>query len=116
VQVIHLDGEGRFFLTENLSVQGNLGYGDLDSDFGGTDYWTGGIGAEWLIPGAAVSINGGWQHLDADGFEVDSLGVGVRWNFGGGSLLERNRSGASLRRVTPTAVELEFVGGGYVPR
>lgn len=116
VQVIHLDGEGRFFLTENLSVQANLGYGDLDSDFGGTDYWTGGIGAEWLIPGTAISINGGWQHLDVDGFEADSLGVGVRWNFGGGSLLERNRSGASLRRVTPTAVELEFVGGGYVPR
>lgn len=117
VRVIHLDGEGRFFLTENFSVQANLGYGDLDTDFGGsTDYWTGGLGAEWLIPGTPFSINGGWQRIEVDGFDADTLGVGVRWHFGGGSLLERSRSGASLRRVALTAVELEVGGGGYAPR
>jgi hypothetical protein len=118
VQVLHLDGEGRFFLSENFSLQGNLGYGDIDSDFGGSDYWTGGLGAEYQLSGAPISINGGWQHVDFDGGETDTLGLGVRWNFGGGSLIERSRTGASLQRNTPTAAELEVAGGNtsFTPR
>jgi hypothetical protein len=53
--------------------------------------------------------------MEFDGGDVDQLGIGARWNFGGGTLLERNRSGASLARVTPTLFELE-TGGQPAPR
>jgi hypothetical protein len=116
VRVIHLDGEARHFVNENFSIQGNLGYGDIEaSGGGGDDYWSGGIGAEMQFTGAPISINGGWQRIDFDGGESDQIGIGARWNFGGGSLMNRNRSGASLSRVTPTVIELEL-GGGVAPR
>lgn len=116
IRVIHLDGQARHFLSPNFSIQGNLGYGDVEFDGGGsTDYWSGGIGAEVQFTGAPISIYGGWQHFDFDGGEADALGIGARWNFGGHTLLDRSRSGAGYQRVTPTFLELEF-GGGTAPR
>jgi hypothetical protein len=118
VHVIHIDGEGRHFVNDNFSFQGNLGYGDVDGSGGGSvNYWTGGIGAEWQFASAPISLYGGWQHVDIDGGgEADTLGLGARWNFGGGSLLDRNRSGAGFTRVTPTVFELELGGSGVTPR
>jgi hypothetical protein len=116
IRVIHLDGQARHFLSPNFSFQGNLGYGDIDaSGGGGSDYWSGGLGAEFQFTGAPISIHGGWQHYDFDGGELDAVGIGARWLFGGGTLLDRSRSGASFSRVTPTLFELE-VGGGVAPR
>ena len=42
-----IDGEARFFATDNFSLQGNLGWGNLDSDFGSGNFWSYGVGAEW---------------------------------------------------------------------
>lgn len=118
ISITHLDGEGRFFLTENISVQANLGYGNIDNDFGGDDYWTAGVGAEWQITGSNVSLNGGWQRVEFANGSTDTLGAGIRFHLDGGSLMDRSRSGASLTRATPTAFELEAGGGnaGFVPR
>lgn len=116
VRVIHLDGQARHFLTSNFSLQGNLGYGDVEFDGSGSvDYWSGGIGGEFQFTGVPISIHAGWQHYDLDGGEFDTLGIGARWNFGGATLLDRSRSGASYQRVTPTFIELE-IGGGVAPR
>lgn len=116
IEVIHIDGEVRHFVNDNFSIQGNLGFGGIEFSGGGEDdYWSGGLGAEWQFLGAPFSIYGGWQHVDFDSGEADRLGIGARWNFGGGSLLDRNRSGASFERITPTLFELE-VGGGIAPR
>ena len=95
-----LDGEARYFVTDNFSLQGNLGYFEASADGGGdldgTNY---GVGAEWQLTGAPISIYGGWQQVDIDGNDSSSLGIGARWNFGG-TLFERNRSGAGLSRPT----------------
>jgi hypothetical protein len=119
ISILHLDGEARHFFSDNFSAQANLGFGNIDISGGGDgDFWSGGVGAEWQFTGAPISIYGGWQHVDFDGGDVDTLGAGVRWNFGGGTLLERNRSGASYRRAVPSFFEL-LVGGGnsnYTPR
>jgi hypothetical protein len=119
ISVIHVDGEARHFFSDNFSAQLNLGYGDVDVSGGsGTDFWSGGIGAEWQFTGAPISIYGGWQHIDLDGGDADTIGAGVRWNFGGGTLLEQNRSGASFRRAAPNFFEA-LIGGGntsYTPR
>ncbi len=113
VTVLHLDGEVRHFINDNFSVQANLGVGQSEaSGFSDTNYLTAGLGAEFQFAAAPVSIYGGWQHIDLDdgGGEADSLGLGVRWNFGGASLLDRSRTGAGLLRNTPHAIELDLGG------
>lgn len=115
VRVIHIDGQARHFLSSNFSIQGNLGYGDVEFDAGGSDdYWSGGIGGEFQFTGAPISIHAGWEHYDFAGGEADAVGIGARWNFGGGTLLDRSRSGASFQRATPTFLDLTL--GGVTPR
>lgn len=87
------------FFTDNFSAGANLGFGTVDDGIDEADVVSYGVGAEWQFASAPISIFGGWQHAEIDDFDADAdtLGVGVRWNFGG-SLFERNRSGASLAR------------------
>jgi hypothetical protein len=100
LEQLALDGEVRHFVSDNFSIQGNAAFGNIDASGGGdADFWGAGIGAEFQFASAPISIYGGWQHFDLDGGpESDSIGAGVRWNFGGGSLFDRNRSGAGLSR------------------
>jgi hypothetical protein len=108
-----VDGEIRHFFADNFSIQGNAGYADVEDL--AVDASTFGVGAEWQFEGAPVSIHGGYQRSTTDLFgadDVDNFGVGVRLNWGG-SLLERNRSGAGLAR--PLSL-LERAFGGLAPR
>lgn len=110
---LNLDGEGRYFVTDDFALSGNLGYGDIDSD---SNYWSGGLGAEFGMGSLPVSVYAGWEHYDFDdGNDVDDLGIGIRWNFGGGTVKERSRTGASMQRNTRTLGDLEL-GGGFAPR
>jgi|CXWL01.1.fsa_nt_gi hypothetical protein len=94
-----LDLELRHFVSDNFSIQGNVGFGNVDGGGGSDADVSGyGIGAEAQLGSAPVSIYGGFQHAELDGGSgVDSIGIGARWNFGG-SLFDRNRSGAGLNR------------------
>lgn len=87
------------FFTDNLSLGGNAGFGNIDTAVGDADAVSYGVSAEWQLAAAPISIFGGWQHAEIDDIdsEADTLGVGVRYNFGG-TLLERDRTGASLSR------------------
>jgi hypothetical protein len=87
------------FATDNFSIGGNLGFGQLEGSGFDTDASTYGINAEYLFSSAPISVFGGWNHVtvDDDLLEADTLSVGIRYNWGG-NLLERNRSGASLAR------------------
>ncbi|HYD88770.1 MAG TPA: hypothetical protein VEA80_14945 [Vitreimonas sp.] len=82
------------FVTDNFSIGGNLGFGEFDA---GSDFIAYGLGGEYQFASFPVSLYGGWNTTDFDGFEVDALTLGVRYNFGG-SLFDRDRSGASLSR------------------
>ena len=98
VETIALDGEARHFFTDNFSGQFNAGFGNAEQLGVDVDFTTVGVGAEFQLASAPVSFYGGYQHIDVDGGgDNDSIGVGVRWNWGG-SLIERNRSGAGLNR------------------
>lgn len=87
------------FVTDNFSFGGGLGFGNVDVAGFDSNTMTYGIGAEYQFASAPISIYGGWNHAEIDDFDTqaDTLSVGVRYNWGG-SLLERNRSGASLAR------------------
>lgn len=82
------------FITDNFSIGGNVGAGEFDA---GSDFTSFGLGAEYQFASLPVSLYGGWSTTDYDGFETDGLTLGVRYNFGG-SLFDRDRSGASLTR------------------
>jgi hypothetical protein len=91
-----IDGEARFFGTDNFSFQGNLGYGNVDGSGSSGNYWTYGVGAEYQLDAAPISIYGGWQGVNIDGGgDLNSWSIGIRYNWGG-TLLQRNRSGAGL--------------------
>jgi hypothetical protein len=83
------------FVTDNFSVGGNVGFGEIDN--GGSDFTAFGVGGEYQFATFPVSLYGGWNTTDYDGFEVDALTLGVRYNFGG-TLFDRDRSGASQSR------------------
>ena len=87
------------FFTDNFSVGGSAGFGNIDTGAGDGDATTFGLNAEWQFASAPISIFGGWQHVEIDDIDsdADTLGVGVRYNWGG-SLIDRNRSGAGLAR------------------
>lgn len=87
------------FVTDNFSIGGNLGFGNIEVPGGDVDVTTWGLTSEYQFASAPISIFGGWQQTEIDDIdaEADTLSIGVRYNWGG-SLFERNRSGASLAR------------------
>ena len=90
-----LDLGATHFVTDNFSFGGTVGFGEI-SDL---DFVSFGVGAEYQFTGAPISVFGGYNTTDYDAFDADTLSVGVRWNFGG-SLFDRDRSGASQSRNT----------------
>jgi hypothetical protein len=94
-----LDLDVRHFLNDNFSIGANLGLANVDTSGGDADVTTVGIGGEYQFASVPVSVFAGFQHSEIDeiNLEVDSIGVGVRYNWGG-TLMNRNRSGAGLPR------------------
>ncbi|WP_395646067.1 hypothetical protein [Terricaulis sp.] len=86
-------GVGHYF-TDNFRLAGNLGFGSVDdADLDTTTY---GINAEWQFSSVPISVTGGWNtiNLDTGSGDADASywGIGARWNFGGGTLRDRNNS------------------------
>lgn len=99
-----LEGEYRHFVSDNFSVHGGLGFGQGDIGASEPDVWSGELGGEYQFAAAPMSVFGFYRHgvvdFNVGEIETDTLGVGVRYNFGG-SLIDRNRRGAGLNRVAP---------------
>jgi hypothetical protein len=99
-----LEGEYRYFLTDNLSLHGGLGFGQGDIGGNDPDVWSAEAGGEYQFAALPVSVFGFYRRGEIDfnvgSIETDALGVGVRYNFGG-TLMDRNRRGAGLNRVLP---------------
>lgn len=87
------------FVTDNFSIGGNVGFGNIDTTGGDADVTSFGVGAEWQFATVPVSLFGGYQRSEIDDIDADAdvFNIGVRYNWGG-TLFERNRSGASLAR------------------
>jgi hypothetical protein len=100
--------EARAFVNDNLRLQGNVGWATIDSDTAGDDdALVFGVGGEWQADAMPISVALGYAHseLDEADIEADTVSVAVRWNFGGGTLRDRDRSGASQAGIA------SFVGG-----
>jgi hypothetical protein len=92
-----IDGEIRVFPIENLRLEGAVGFGNVDTDFGDDDLFTAGISGEFQFDAAPISIFINYEHDEFDEADIsgDTLFVGARWNFGG-TLRMRDLRGVSL--------------------
>lgn len=86
----------RFFASDNLRLDAHVAYANIDYDFGGDDTATVlGVGAEYQFSAAPISVAASYDHDDFDNSNSANVwSLAVRYNFGG-TLRERDRSGAS---------------------
>ncbi|MES1202485.1 MAG: outer membrane beta-barrel protein [Pseudomonadota bacterium] len=114
-KVWSIDGDYKYFLNDNWSLHGGLGYGQGDAGDAGDsiDIWQAGVGTEYQLASVPVSFFANYRHSSLSGsgavddVDADSLSVGVRYNFGG-SLMDRDRSGAGLS--TPAGAFQRLIG------
>lgn len=92
-----VDGEVRYFLSDNFRIQGDLGYAKVEAGPADDNVWSAGVGGEYQFAALPISVFGGYAHSEFDDADVssDAFTVGIRYNFGG-SLKDRDRKGASL--------------------
>jgi hypothetical protein len=91
--------EGRVFIHDNFRLNGNIGWANVDSGVGDEDdVMIYGVGGEYQFAALPISVGLGWQTADADAGNVDTLSLGVRYNWGG-TLRDRDRNGASQASV-----------------
>jgi hypothetical protein len=92
-----VNGEYRYFFTDNVRVDGSLGWASFDTPLGDTEAWAAGLGAEFKQANSPLSVFGGWSYTEANELDVaaNTFTLGLRYNFGG-SLKERDRSGPSF--------------------
>jgi hypothetical protein len=84
-----------FYSSPNVRFGGNIGFGNIDDiDY---DTFSAGINGEFQPWSAPVSIYGGWQTFTLEttflgDVESSAFSIGARWNFGGGTLQDRNNA------------------------
>jgi hypothetical protein len=90
----NVDAGANFYAGPNTRFGGFVGFGNLDFGGGDSDSLSAGLNTEFQPWSAPVSITLGWNYFDADdaGIDATSWNVGARWNFGGGTLQERNNA------------------------
>ena len=91
--------EARAFVSDNFRLNANVGYASVDAGAGDDDAMLYGVGGEYQFASYPISIVAGYSTADFDGGDVDTLSVGVRYNWGG-TLRDRDRSGASQASLT----------------
>ena len=95
--------EGRVFLTDNFRLNGNVGWVSVDSGGSDDDAMMYGVGGEYQFASFPISVGAGWSTVDFDSGEVDTWTIGLRYNFGGQTLMDRDRNGASQASVVGLA-------------
>jgi len=98
-----INAQARYFVHDNFRVQGNLGWASVDAGAGDDDVFLYGVGAEYQFAAVPISIGAAWAHAEGDdsGAEADSLGLTLRYNWGG-TLRDRDRNGASQADISGT--------------
>ena len=113
--------DARYFVTDDLMIGAHAGYEGSDyhnnsgvyyEELKAPGLWTVGVGAEYRIAASPFTVTANYEHGDSKitddygetGFYQDNnqirahgdyVSIGARWTFGG-SLLNRDRHGASL--------------------
>lgn len=91
--------EARAFIHDNFRLNGNIGLASIDTGADDEDVTIYGVGGEYQLASVPVSFTAGYNTADFDGGDVDVWTIGVRYNFGGQTLRDRDRNGASQANV-----------------
>ena len=99
--------ELRYFVSENLRVDGSINYMKENYGSPSNSKWnqtTYGVGAEYRFSGSPLSVLAKYEYADERsnwGYSADDqrLMVGVKLNFGKDSLRKSDREGTSLKPV-----------------
>jgi hypothetical protein len=83
-----------FYSSPNVRFGGNVGFGNIDDI--DLDTFSAGINGEFQPWSAPFSIYAGWQMFNVEtplgDLDSNSFTIGGRWNFGGGTLQDRNNA------------------------
>lgn len=100
VDTYGLNVEARAFINDNFRLNANVGWATADGGAGDDDDAVGfGVGGEYQLATVPVSFTAGYNTVDFDAGDVDTWTIGVRYNFGGQTLRDRDRNGASQADV-----------------
>ena len=88
----NLDGGGNFYASPNFRFGAMVGIGNIDFGSADADTMSAGLNGEFQPWSAPVSITFGWTYFEIDDADLksNSFHVGARWNFGGGTVQERD--------------------------
>lgn len=93
-------GEARYFHTENLRFEGELGFTHVSDIGDGANIFTAGLEAEKRFDDSPFSVFGRYQYdhisVDGDGVNVHTFLAGFRAGFGTTTLFDEDRNGASM--------------------
>ena len=83
-----------FYAGDNLRIGGVVGFGSFDFGGPGNDFDTTslGINGEFQPWTAPVSVTLALNRYELQSDNVDAFRIGARWNFGGGTLRERDNA------------------------
>lgn len=93
-----VNAEGRFFVNDNFRLDARLGWANIDTGAGDSDGFAYGVGGEYQLASVPVSFTARYGTIDTDNGDVDTLSVGLRYNWGG-TLRDRDRNGASQASI-----------------
>ncbi|MDX2277610.1 MAG: hypothetical protein NW206_19340 [Hyphomonadaceae bacterium] len=104
-----INGEGRYFVSENFRLEAGLGWFSVDGGGGADDDAISlGVGGEYQFSAAPISVGLGYTNTQFDeaDLDIDTFQATVRYNFGGGSLMDRDRSGGGLAGLSGVGAAL----------
>ncbi|NEX93123.1 outer membrane beta-barrel protein [Caulobacter sp. 17J65-9] len=91
-----------YFIQDDFRVDGEIGWNQAEDGFGDLEVWSFGLGGEYQFPTVPISVFASYEHQEFDedipgDLSSDAFRVGIRWNYGGGTLKDRDRFGAALK-------------------
>lgn len=94
VDTFNWDAGANFYFSPNIRVGGSFGVGNIDVGPVEADTSSFGLNGEIQPWSAPVSITVGYNRFEIDDVGVDSnaLTIGARWNFGGGTVRDRDNA------------------------
>lgn len=92
VDLSNFDVGGNYYFSPNARIGGTFGVGNIEAGGGDVDSLSLGINGEFQPWSAPVSITLGWNTYEIDDADLsaDTFQIGARWNFGGGTLQDRD--------------------------
>lgn len=92
--------DGRYFITDNFSVGAGLASETWDAGVIDADWVSYDLNAEYRFGALPIAASVGYGSSDFDTqSDVDTWRIGLRWDIGTNSLIDRDRNGASFDDV-----------------